>query len=114
MAEASIYECSQLCGWQSKEAPLMERCNACGHDSTRFKEFCSQCGAQDFSSVCPACDSTAVCDHPDAVPNATVAHHEHCDTLDPIIRTKPCNCMGFAAVRVHDAGCSAPNGAAKP
>lgn len=62
---ASVYECSDLCGFISATAPLVERCNACGTTSALFGEFCPVCGRQDFSAVCPECGVDAVCDHPD-------------------------------------------------
>lgn len=59
------YECASECGFRSATAPTWERCNRCGADEENAGEFCSACGAQDWSALCPDCDSLAVCDHPD-------------------------------------------------
>jgi len=64
---ASIYECSECCGFKASKPPMKERCNWCREESTEFGEFCSKCRRQDFSFVCPDCQSDVVVDHPDTV-----------------------------------------------
>mgnify|MGYP003135177758 CR=1 FL=1 len=63
----SVYECSLLCGYITTTAPRMERCNFCGVMPRTNREFCSQCGKQDFADVCPQCGADVVVDHPDTL-----------------------------------------------
>lgn len=63
----ALFECTMTCGFLSSTAPSEERCNSCGAVDAKFGEFCSRCGAQDFSFVCPTCYADVVADHPDTV-----------------------------------------------
>lgn len=59
------YECAVECGWRSGRAPATEVCNRCYWEGTDAREFCPQCGLQDFGHKCPSCDGNVVHQHPD-------------------------------------------------